>query len=147
MKRFLLGYLIILVLLSFSCAQPISNFDGGGSIDFWYLEVVERDYTVGDNFNRDRDFYITSFENGNELRIHADAPGVKTEINPNPDSDVAVSKEVTEKFYPFTEAGKHEVLVTYRGKTKSYRITVQGIWDREDGNTNKGGLGGGIIWI
>ena len=147
MKRlFTLLFSLLLLCYFISCAPPIGNFGGGANVDFWIIEVVEREYIVGDNFNRNNDFFITSFENGDEIQIYADDPTVKTVIVPNPDSAVVLSREVTEQFFPFSEAGKHEVRVTFKGRTKSYRITVRGILDRDD-NSNQSGLGGGIIWL
>jgi len=147
MKHFLTGYLLILVICCFiSCAPPVGNFENGGgsAVDFWIIETVKRDYYINDNFNRDRDYYITSFEKGDELQVYADQPGVLTEIKHNPDASVSISKEVTVATFPFLEAGLYEVRVTYKSRTKTYRITVRGAEPPQGGNSN--GLGGGIYW-
>ncbi|MCL2245152.1 MAG: hypothetical protein FWC03_11930 [Treponema sp.] len=149
MKRFFTYLLIPAMYCFISCAPPIGNFESGGNgsgsaVDFWIIETVKRDYYINDNFNRDRDFYITSFEKGDEIQVYANEPGVTTAIKHNPDSDVSVSKGVTVSTYPFLEAGLYEVRVTYKEKTKTYRITVRGAEPPPGGSLD--GLGGGIYW-
>jgi len=150
MKRIITLYFLLPVICCFiSCAPPVGNFgvsgSGGASVDFWFIERIVDDYYINDFFYRDKDFYITSFQDGDEVRIQGDDPDVTVFIDFYPDSALVLSKEVTEQYFPFSEAGKHEVRVTYQGKTKSYRITVRGVDPLPPGSLD--GLGGGIIWL
>ena len=132
------------------CRQPVGSIvpgggGTGGSVDFWFIEVVKRsNYYVGDDFIRDKAYYITAFQSGDEVRIMPSDPNVITEIVLNPDSEIYFSLKEAGETFPFTESGEHEVRVTYGGKTRTYRITVIGADVSPGGNL--GGLGGGIIW-
>ena len=154
MKRILTVYFFVPVMCTLlqlccfiSCAPPVGNFGGGSGgyiVNHWIIEKVVDDYYVGDSFDAYRDFYISSYESGEEVMIYGNDPEVVVEINPNPDSNIVLSKKVEEQFFPFSEAGKHEVRITYKGSTKRYRITVRGAAPPPGGELS--GLGGGIIW-
>ncbi|MCL2759610.1 MAG: hypothetical protein FWD22_05310 [Treponema sp.] len=153
MKRLLTGFFIILaVSVITGCRQPIGTIDssagpnsGGSNLNFMWVIANRYLYEIEHSFNRVEDLKIFSIEDGVMMHVPPDDPNVIIEIIPNPDADIVMSEEVTEQFYPFSEAGRHIIRVTYKGKTDSYSIEVRGTYDIPRGD-NTGGLGGGIIW-